>query len=270
VGTPFIDFHYRDKVEDYNTRIINDADGRLSLVPREVAVNGSLRCSSSAVLLGSIELGSDGITPGSGTPYIDFHYRDKVEDYNTRIINDADGRLSIIAATFCTFGNVVHANGNVDIEKSLHVHGDITAMGDIAIQNADCAEEFAIKDVARIEPGTVMVLGDGGVLCQSTEAYDTKVAGVISGAGDLKPGLILDKHSAAPDRMPLALMGKVYCKVDAQYAPIAVGDLLTTSPTQGHAMKVTDPLRAFGAIIGKALRPLAAGTGLVPILVALQ
>jgi hypothetical protein len=70
--------------------------------------------------------------------------------------------------------------------------------------------------------------------------------------------------------MPVSLMGKVYCKVDAQYAPIEVGDLLTTSPTPGHAMKAADPLKAFGTIVGKALRPLAAGKGLIPILVALQ
>ena len=115
-----------------------------------------------------------------------------------------------------------------------------------------------------------MVLGEEGSLCQSTEAYDKKVAGVISGAGDLKPGLILDKQPESTNRMPIALMGKVYCQVDAQYAPIEVGDLLTTSPTPGHAMKATDPLKAFGTIIGKALRPLEAGKGLIPILVALQ
>jgi hypothetical protein len=65
-------------------------------------------------------------------------------------------------------------------------------------------------------------------------------------------------------------MGKVFCKVDASYAPIVVGDLLTTSPTGGYAMKAVDPLRAFGTVIGKALRPLQKGRGLIPILVALQ
>jgi hypothetical protein len=70
--------------------------------------------------------------------------------------------------------------------------------------------------------------------------------------------------------MPVALVGKVYCKVDAHYASIEVGDLLTTSDTPGHAMKATDPLKAFGSVIGKALRPLEAGQGLVPILIALQ
>lgn len=65
-------------------------------------------------------------------------------------------------------------------------------------------------------------------------------------------------------------MGKVYCKVDARYAPVEVGDLLTTSPTAGHAMKADDPFKAFGAVIGKALRPLAAGQEMIPILIALQ
>jgi len=70
--------------------------------------------------------------------------------------------------------------------------------------------------------------------------------------------------------MPIALIGKVYCRVDAEYVPIEVGDLQTTSPTPGHAMKADDHLKAFGAVIGKALRPLRSGQGLIPILIALQ
>jgi hypothetical protein len=65
-------------------------------------------------------------------------------------------------------------------------------------------------------------------------------------------------------------MGKVYCKVDANYASVEVGDPLTTSSTRGYAMKAKDPSKAFGAIIGKALKPLESGKGLIPVLVALQ
>ena len=170
---------------------------------------------------------------------------------------------------------VVTKAGNVGIgtltpQAKLHVQGDIIATGDIVLQNADCAEEFAVKDVELIEPGTVMVLGEEGSLCQSTHAYDKKVAGVISGAGDFKPGLILDRQAGSTDRLTISLMGKAYCKVDAQYAAIEVGDLLTTSPTSGHAMEATDPTKAFGAVIGKALKPLKEGTGLIPILISLQ
>ena len=65
-------------------------------------------------------------------------------------------------------------------------------------------------------------------------------------------------------------MGKVFCKVDATYGAIEVGDLLTTSPLPGHAMRASDPLQAFGAVIGKALRPHRVGHGLIPMLIALQ
>jgi hypothetical protein len=86
----------------------------------------------------------------------------------------------------------------------------------------------------------------------------------------VRPGILLGRHASGGPRHPIALSGKVHYKVDARIAPIAIGDLLTTSDTPGHAMKVCDPARAFGAIIGKALRPLAEGVDLVPVLVALQ
>jgi len=71
--------------------------------------------------------------------------------------------------------------------------------------------------------------------------------------GDCKPGGILGRRDSLQGRMPLALVGKVYRKADAQYGPIEVGDLLTTSTTPGHGMRAADPVKAFGAVIGKAL-----------------
>jgi hypothetical protein len=147
----------------------------------------------------------------------------------------------------------------------------MTAKVDVVL-GSDCAEDFDVAPSAStpIEPGTVMVLADNGVLQPSGTAYDKKVAGVLSGAGDYRPGLILGRCKSSRERMPLALVGKVYCKADARYGPIEIGDLLTTSPTEGHAMKASDRERAFGAVIGKALRPLRDGQALVPILIALQ
>lgn len=149
-----------------------------------------------------------------------------------------------------------------------YFQGDVEVKGDIRLLQADCAEDFDIADT--VDAGTVMVLGEEGALHQSHQPYDKRVAGVISGAGSYKPGIILDKQESETTRLPIGLLGKVYCKVDAQSAPIEVGDLLTTSSTPGHAMKAIDPLRAFGSVIGKALRPLPEGTGLIPILIALQ
>jgi hypothetical protein len=148
--------------------------------------------------------------------------------------------------------------------------GDVEVTGDIRMTNADGAEEFEIAEAEAVEPGTVMVLGDEGALCMSCQAYDKRVAGIVSGAGTYRPALVLDRQEDSVNRLPIALFGKVFCKVDAAYGTVAIGDLLTTSPTPGHAMKAADPLSAFGAVIGKALRPLGEGQGLIPVLVSLQ
>jgi hypothetical protein len=148
--------------------------------------------------------------------------------------------------------------------------GNVEINGDMTLSGADCAEDFDVAGPEQIEPGTVVVINREGAMTPSREAYDKKVAGVVSGAGEYKPGMVLDRRKSTQNRKTIALLGKVYCKVDASAAPIEVGDMLTTSPTPGHAMKVDDPLRAFGAVIGKALRPLSTGRGLIPILIALQ
>ena len=78
------------------------------------------------------------------------------------------------------------------------------------------------------------------------------------------------KGSIADGKYPVALTGRVYCKADAAYDPIQPGDLLTTSDTVGHVMKVSDYDRAHGAIIGKAMSSLGKDKGLVLVLVSLQ
>ena len=95
-----------------------------------------------------------------------------------------------------------------------------------------------------------------------------QVSFLVLAITSLASSLINNGHEV--NRKPIALLGKVYCKADAGYAPIEVGDLLTTSATPGHAMKATDAVKAFGAVIGKALRPLKEGQGLIPIMIALQ
>jgi hypothetical protein len=150
--------------------------------------------------------------------------------------------------------------------------GNINVPGDIILTGADCAEQFDLAADTEIpEPGTVVVLGDGGGLAVSHGEYDRKVVGVVSGAGDYKHGILLDNRPGCSDhRVAVALAGKVCCKVDARYEPVAVGDLLTTSPTPGHAMKASEAAHAFGSVVGKALQALDSDQGLIPIVVALQ
>jgi hypothetical protein len=201
----------------------------------------------------------------------------------TAVIGDSSGGIGVHASggtgVFAdATGTAVHARssagtaiiGQSDTGLAGHFGGDVRVEGDITLVGADCAEYFSVPESAQIEPGMALVINQEDTLLPCEEAYDRRVAGVVSGAGDLRPGILLDGERPGNSGLPLAMVGKVYCRVDAQYSSIEVGDLLTTSPTVGHAMRAVDPLKAFGAVIGKALRPLRAGRGLIPILVALQ
>ena len=173
--------------------------------------------------------------------------------------NGADGDIRLFAAS----GD----NATID-QATIRLSGED---GDIILQNADCAEDFEIEDALSVEPGTVLVIGSGSRLQVCREAYDKRVAGVVAGAGAYRPGIILGRNAGErKTSLPVALIGRVYCKADSTHGAIEVGDLLTTSLTPGHAMKAENPTKAFGAVIGKALEPLSRGVGMIPILVALQ
>jgi hypothetical protein len=141
---------------------------------------------------------------------------------------------------------------------------------------ADLSEQFEVATpVSDLmpEPGMVVSIGGGalGMLEISRRAYDRRVAGVISGAGGVQPGMLMGQRGTAADgQYPVALTGRVYVWVDADFAPVEAGDLLTTSATLGHAQKVTDHQKAQGSVLGKAMSGLASGRGLVLTLVSLQ
>jgi hypothetical protein len=109
-----------------------------------------------------------------------------------------------------------------------------------------------------------------GELRVARGAYNRRVAGVVSGANGLAAGAILGNLPGSEDATPIALSGRVWTLCDASNAGIEPGDLLTTSDTPGHAMKVTDHARAQGAKIGKAMTSLESGKGFVLVLVQPQ
>jgi len=142
---------------------------------------------------------------------------------------------------------------------------------------ADLAEPFDV-DAGRlptaIEPGMVVAIDarhPGGLRLADTP-YDATVAGVISGAHGLAPGLVMKARGQehVDGEHPVALSGRVWCWVDATAAPVHPGDLLTTSSAPGVAMRAIDASRARGATLGKAMTSLERGTGLVLVLVTLQ
>jgi hypothetical protein len=136
---------------------------------------------------------------------------------------------------------------------------------------ADIAEPFAMSH-GGIEPGSVVIIDEDnpGKLKTSSHAYDKRVAGIVSGANGIRPGISLIQEGKLEAGENVALTGRVYVKADASFAAIKPGDLLTTSDTPGHAMMVTDPARAQGAILGKAMSALKEGKGMVLVLVSLQ
>jgi hypothetical protein len=192
------------------------------------------------------------------------------------VINDADGNTVIELSAGS--GDIVLGgfgkSGEIFLKDkgggtTLQLRGDT---GDIILENADCAEEFDTVPGSDLGPGTVMVIEPGQRLRPCSSPYDRRVAGVVSGAGARRPGIVLGPRESAADsaRVPVALTGTVYCKVDATISAIGVGDLLTSAPRLGHAMRATDAARSFGAVLGKALEGLETDIGTIPILVTLQ
>jgi len=137
---------------------------------------------------------------------------------------------------------------------------------------ADLAEPFEISESQPIPKGALVIIDEEnpGQLKLSHQAYDKRVAGVVSGAGGINPGLTLTQEGVLEGGQNVALTGRVYALATAANGPIKPGDLLTTSEVAGHAMKATDRELSNGAIIGKAMSSLENGEGLVLVLVNLQ
>jgi hypothetical protein len=170
----------------------------------------------------------------------------------------------------------IGANGNVGIGKAnpqatLDINGATQTKVLTITGGADIAEPFEMAS-GPIQEGSVVIIDEDhpGQLGLSTRAYDTRVAGVVSGANGINPGLSLRQAGLHDSGQNVALSGRVYVRADGAFGAIKPGDLLTTSGTPGHAMKVTDYTRAQGAILGKAMSSLKAGKGMVLVLVTLQ
>ena len=138
---------------------------------------------------------------------------------------------------------------------------------------ADVAEPFPITAAtSEIAPGSVVVIDEAnpGQLKLSEQAYDPHVAGVVSGANGINPGIQMQQEGLLAGGKNVALTGRVYVQADTSNGPIKPGDLLTTSRLPGRAMRVTNHARAQGAILGKAMTGLSDGQGMVLVLVTLQ
>lgn len=190
----------------------------------------------------------------------------------------SDGVLEVLGdrAFFVKLGYSTPQHGSDSIYSSpnlwLDTPGIVLIKEGYQSRAMDGAEFFAFSEP--VTAGDVVVLSaDGNRAVKPAEsAYDASVAGVIS----TDPAFILGGAASTDEieavkqgRTPVALIGTVPCKVDADIAPIHRGDLLTTSPTKGHAQKVLDAAKATGTVLGKAMENLERGRGLIQILVML-
>lgn len=171
--------------------------------------------------------------------------------------------------------DLMDENGNGPIISLDPTQGNrkITTPTLVITGGSDLAEPFDIAGSEAVKPGMVVAIDaeHPGQLRIAENAYDRTVAGCVSGANGINPGLTMQQEGTVADgSLPIALSGRVYCRANASYGSIQPGDLLTTSDTPGHAMKVTDYARAQGAILGKAMTSLESGKGLVLVLVSLQ
>ncbi len=207
-------------------------------------------------------------------------------------------RMSITPVNLLFFGSgdnpgiTAHLNGQTyglfelfqqDGSKSISMYADFESSGrgriitdELEISGgSDLAEFFDVKPIEAISPTAGMVVSidpdHPGKLTLSTHAYDTKVAGIISGANGVKVGMHMgQKGSIADGAYPVALTGRVYVYADASNGAIQAGDMLTSSDKAGYAMKATDTEKRMGSTIGKAMTSLTEGEGFVLVLVNLQ
>jgi len=156
-------------------------------------------------------------------------------------------------------------NGDVTVARNLSTC-TLTIRG-----GCDLAEPFQMSH-ADIAKGSLVIIDEEnpGKLKQSAQAYDTRVAGIISGANGVNAGITLHQEGLLEGGQNVALSGRVYALADAASGAIKPGDLLTSSETPGHVMRVSDHTKAQGAIVGKAMSALKDGKGMVLVLVSLQ
>ena len=109
---------------------------------------------------------------------------------------------------------------------------------------ADLAENYlADQDY---DPGVVLMFGGKYEVTQASNSHTGQIAGVVSTA----PAHLMNGHLIGQHVAPVALLGRVPCKV---IGTIVKGDRLAVSTTPGVAQRLDPTQYQPGCIVGKAL-----------------
>ncbi len=148
--------------------------------------------------------------------------------------------------------------GNAEQARGLQAFGPVSG-GSFQAEDVGLAQAF--DPYGTVEPGQVACMRPDGAKVEFSKGVAE--AAVIGVCVD-KAGLALG-GSTVGGKVLVTLQGVARTRVDASDGPIAVGDLLVSGPN-GVARKA-DAAPAAGTILGKALAPLADGSGEIPVLV---
>jgi len=181
---------------------------------------------------------------------------------NAQAISTTTGDLRVTGGVSITTGNLyIGGSGG----RAIVATGNIVPSSNLSIQNnlgsdtlwwnnfygvstqaryADLAENY-LSDY-RYSFGTVVSFGGEQEITISTITHDPRVAGVIS----QNPAHLMNGALVGDDVLPLALQGRVPCRVKG---PIAKGDLLVSSDIPGTACKLDKNKFEHGCLIGKSL-----------------
>jgi hypothetical protein len=324
-GTPYIDFHFGSAAQDFNARIVNDADGQLSVTnppnTQSITFRQNMLCVSGGVGGSSISYNA------RRDPANNWAFLDSQRPGVTLEMDDTPGYARFEVWTQTIARSIINTAGPGGIiiphpgppvisgwQRRMSINGntgETTFDGKVNFNGGKqgyVVDQFVNNLEDALEQGDVVVFASSAPSLYygnenqipipeadlTSQAYDNRVCGIVdtahgvvaeaarSGRRRKTPTLEarafdgteedVDRTRVEPGQVGafVTLGAYAYCKVDADIAPIKVGDLLTTSPTPGHAQKVLDREQAAGAIIGKAMASRTRGQGKIPVFVTLH
>jgi hypothetical protein len=169
--------------------------------------------------------------------------------------NITGGNITVSTGTV-TLGNIVNANGNGigNIGSSSLYFNTVFAKATSAVY-ADLAETYAADQV--ILPGTVVSFGGTHEVTVSTQAGDTRIAGVVS----TNPSYVMNAGLDTQCPVVVALTGRVPTLVTGN---VTKGDMMVSA---GDGTACASACPAMGSVLGKALEDFSGTSGTIEIVV---